>query len=86
MNRSDVARENALKRWEGRAHEVIDPNDLCGEPGAKRLASALNAYWRERGFEANARVVPVGFSPVMRSARWDIRSDTINGIPTRRAA
>jgi hypothetical protein len=60
--------------------------DWCDEDGAKRLREKINAYWAERGYEVDVDLVEAGFVPAMRSARTDVRSNMVNGMPRRRAA
>jgi hypothetical protein len=60
--------------------------DWCDEEGAKRLREKINAYWIERGFEVDVNLIDAGFVPAMRSARTDVRSNMVNGMPCRRAA
>jgi hypothetical protein len=59
--------------------------DWCDEEGAKRLREKINAYWAERGYEVDVDLVEAGFVPAMRSARTDVRSNMVNGMPRRRA-
>lgn len=61
-------------------------NDWCNEEGAKRLKNKIEQYWSERGFDVNVDLVDACFIAAMRSARTDIRSNMINGMPRRRAA
>ena len=60
--------------------------DWCDEDGAKRLRDKINAYWAERGYEVDVDLVDAGFVPAMRSARTDVRSNMVNGMPRRRLA
>ncbi len=60
--------------------------DWCDEEGAKRLREKINAYWAERGYEVDVDLVEAGFVPAMRSARTDVRSNMVNGMPRRRTA
>lgn len=53
----------------------------CDKRGAARLAEYINDYWKQRGGNANARIIEAGFTEAMRSARFDIRSDLVNGMP-----
>ena len=55
--------------------------DLADREGAIRLRDYLKAYCRERGYEIDAEVIPMGFTPAMRSARWDVRTNLVNGRP-----
>lgn len=58
--------------------------DSCDDDGAKRLKKKIEDYWRERfGVEPTVNTVEAGFVPAMRSARTDIRSDMVNGMPRR---
>lgn len=58
--------------------------DWCDEDGAKRLQEKIAAYWAERGYEVDVDLVDAGFVPAMRSARTDVRSNMVNGMPRRR--
>lgn len=57
--------------------------DWCSTEGASRLKSKIEAYWRERGYDVDVKLVDAGFLPAMRSARTDVRSDMVNGMPRR---
>lgn len=59
-------------------------NDWCNEDGAKRLKQKIEQYWSERGYEVNVDLVDACFIAAMRSARTDVRSNMINGMPRRR--
>lgn len=61
-------------------------NDWCTEDGAKRLKQKIEQYWVERGFDVNVDLVDACFIAAMRSARTDVRSNMVNGMPRRRAA
>ncbi|MBT8471569.1 MAG: phosphoglycolate phosphatase [Marinicaulis sp.] len=58
-------------------------NDLCDRDGAARLAMKIEEFWRKRGFNVSVETKDEGFVSTMRSARTDVRSDMINGMPTR---
>lgn len=60
--------------------------DWCDNEGAKRLAEKIREYWIERGYEVDVDFVDAGFVAAMRSARTDVRSNMVNGMPRRRAA
>ena len=49
-----------------------------------RAAEEIEEYWRERGYEVEVKLVDAGFVAAMRSARTDVRSNMVNGLPTRR--
>ncbi|MEM7663069.1 MAG: hypothetical protein AAF292_12555 [Pseudomonadota bacterium] len=59
-------------------------NDWCTEDGAKRLKNKIEQYWTERGFEVDVDLVDACFIAAMRSARTDVRSNMVNGMPRRR--
>ncbi len=59
-------------------------HDFCNADGARRLKQRIEEYWRERGFDVEVKLVEAGFVPAMRSARTDVRSDMVNGFPSRR--
>ena len=60
--------------------------DWCNAEGAKRLREKIREYWAERGYEVDVDLVDAGFVPAMRSARTDLRSNMVNGMPRRRIA
>lgn len=51
-----------------------DPSKI---EGARKLAEKINAYWAERGVNANARAVLLPFNPRMREAYYVVRSDLV---------
>lgn len=57
-------------------------SDFCTEDGAQRIKNKIEEYWKNRGFDVNINLVDAGFIPAMRSARTDIRSNMVNGMPT----
>lgn len=58
-----------------------EPADYCSREGAQALKAKIEAYWRERGQEVMLSLHNVGFHPAIRAARYDVRSDMINGMP-----
>lgn len=58
-------------------------SDYCTRDGAARLAAQIKEFWRKRGFEVDIETRDEGFVPAMRSARTDVRSDMVNGMPRR---
>ena len=61
-------------------------HDFCNCDGARRLKMRIEEYWRDRGFKVDVKLVDAGFVAAMRSARTDVRSDMVNGFPTKRAS
>ncbi len=57
--------------------------DLCDKDGANRLAAKIQDFWRKRGFDVVVEMKDEGFVSTMRSARTDVRSNMINGMPTK---
>ncbi len=60
--------------------------DYCTREGAERLKQQIEAYWAERGHDVKINLVQGGFLASMRSARTDVRSNMVNGVPTRNTA
>ncbi len=58
--------------------------DFCNTDGARRLKNKIEDYWRDRGFDVDIKLVDAGFMAAMRSARTDVRSDMVNGMPRKR--
>ncbi len=56
--------------------------DHCNDEGARRLAARIQDYWRRRGFDVKVEMCEEGFVSTMRSARTDVRSNMVNGMPT----
>ena len=61
-------------------------SDYCSSDGANRLQAIIADYWRKKGFDVNVELVHQGFVSTMRSSRFDVRSDMVNGMPRRQAA
>lgn len=59
-------------------------HDFCNTDGARRLKQRIEEYWRDRGYQVDVKLVEAGFVAAMRSARTDVRSDMVNGLPTKR--
>ncbi|MEJ0060813.1 MAG: hypothetical protein WDM79_15070 [Terricaulis sp.] len=55
--------------------------DYCSRDGAVALKDKIESYWRERGQDVMLSLHNVGFHPAIRAARYDVRSDMINGFP-----
>ena len=58
-------------------------HEYCTTEGASRLATKIKEYWRKQGFDVMVETKKEGFVSTMRSARTDIRSDMVNGMPQR---
>jgi hypothetical protein len=58
-----------------------EPSDYCSREGALALKAKIEAYWRERGQDVMIALHNVGFHPAIRAARFDVRSDMVNGMP-----
>ena len=70
------------------AHD-FDPNDGINNPlsrsGAGEIKRRIEAYWAARGYDVEVRLEAAEFHAAVRSARHDVRSDMLNGMPRRRA-
>ncbi|MGE0830899.1 MAG: hypothetical protein AB7O04_16315 [Hyphomonadaceae bacterium] len=64
-------------------HEDRDyiETDFCSRDGAAALKAKIEAYWRDRGENVLISLHNVGFHPAIRAARYDVRSDMVNGLP-----
>ena len=56
-------------------------SDYCSREGAMAIKEKIEAYWRERGQDVMIALHNVGFHPAIRAARYDVRSDMVNGMP-----
>jgi hypothetical protein len=63
------------------ARSEAEPADYTNREGASVLKARIEAYWRERGQEVQLSLHDVGFHPAIRAARFDVRSNMINGMP-----
>jgi hypothetical protein len=59
-------------------------SDYTDRAGAQILKARIEAYWRERGYEVQVTLAAASFTPALRAARFDIRSELVNGLPPRR--
>lgn len=66
--------------WEGLTPSRGE-SDYCSRDGALALKAMIEAYWRERGQDVMIALHNVGFHPAIRAARYDVRSDMVNGMP-----
>jgi|GEM_PF-1249002 len=55
--------------------------DSCDEEGARKLKKKIEEYWAAQGSVPSVNLVDEGFVPQMRSARTDVRSNMVNGMP-----
>ena len=58
--------------------------DFCDQDGARKLKMKIEEYWASRGFDVSINLIDAGFVPAMRSARTDVRSNMVNGMPPRK--
>jgi hypothetical protein len=63
------------------SNESYGETDFCSRDGASALKAKIEAYWRERGHNVMISLQNVGFHPAIRAARYDVRSDMVNGMP-----
>lgn len=70
--------ETGSEPWGGGERE---PADYCSRQGALTLKAMIEAYWRDRGQDVMIALHNVGFHPAIRAARFDVRSDMVNGMP-----
>ena len=58
-------------------------SDFCTNEGAQYLADRIKDFWRKKGYEVELESHREGFVSTMRSARTDLTSDMVNGMPRR---
>lgn len=58
-------------------------SDFCSNDGAVRLQAMIREYWKKQGYDVDVKLVQEGFVSTMRSSRYDLRSDMVNGMPRR---
>ncbi len=63
------------------SYPAANEADFCSRDGAHTLKATIEAYWLERGQNVQIMLHNVGFHPAIRAARFDVRSDMINGMP-----
>ncbi len=61
--------------------EEIMTSDYCTREGAERIKQQIEDYWAERGRKVSINLIKGGFLASMRSARTDVRSNMVNGVP-----
>jgi hypothetical protein len=49
--------------------------------GAIKIKDWIERYWSARGYHVNVEIIEAPFSNHIRSARFDVRSDMVNGMP-----
>ena len=59
--------------------------EWCSDPAASELRNKIEAYWRKRGFAIQTEAVDAEYVDTCRTARVDIRSNLINGLPPKSA-
>ncbi|HWA01642.1 MAG TPA: hypothetical protein VG841_15145 [Caulobacterales bacterium] len=57
------------------------PGNYTDRAGASALKERIENYWRERGHSVEVQLVEAPFTPAVRAARFDLRSEMINGLP-----
>ena len=79
--------DNGLGEWSPAfTADRGDGPDYCSREGALELKRKIEAYWAERGQHVTVLMHNVGFHPAIRAARFDLRSDLINGMPRAKPA
>ncbi len=58
--------------------------DFFDAVSANELAANINRYWAELGFEAEAHIVLMPNGQPGKPPRYVVRSNCVNGVPTKR--
>ncbi|WP_239590841.1 hypothetical protein [Vitreimonas flagellata] len=85
-NAFQFANDESNEEWVSTGGGGREPSDYCSREGAVALKAKIEAYWRERGQDVMIALHNVGFHPAIRAARYDVRSDMVNGMPRKRSA
>ncbi len=54
--------------------------------GARALQERIREYWSDRGYDVTVDVVASEYDAKVRSVRYDVRSQMLNGYPRRKKA
>lgn len=76
-----LALQTADEEFSDSAGSSHEPADYCSRRGAAALKEQIEAYWAARGHHVMVALHNVGFHPAIRAARYDLRSDMVNGMP-----
>jgi hypothetical protein len=57
----------------------IDPSSRAG---SEALAARIVKYWALQGYQIQAYVAEKPFNVAMRSVRWEVKTDLVNGLPS----
>lgn len=60
---------------------LVGEGDASTRDGAHRLKKKIEDYWGARGYAVQVAVIPHEFVQAMRSRRYEIKSDLVNGWP-----
>jgi hypothetical protein len=85
-NAYQFASDESQDEWVSTGGGGHEPSDYCSREGAVALKDKIEAYWAERGQNVMIALHNVGFHPAIRAARYDVRSDMVNGMPRTRGA
>ncbi len=53
---------------------------------ASELLERIKAYWADKGYEVSGAIVEAGYSARLRSTVYEVQTDLVNGLPSRKAA
>lgn len=62
-------------------HDDFGSTNFTDRAGAAQLKARIEAYWAKRGYEVQVMLFDAPFNPAIRSARVDLRSNMIDGMP-----
>jgi|GEM_PF-3460994 len=65
----------STQHMEGEAMNYFD------ERGARELLKRIKAHWAAKGYEVDGYIVDCGFHEKVRTARYEVRTNLINGMP-----
>lgn len=67
--------------WRKATRDPSPTKDYTSLEGASELKARIEAHWRAQGHEVQVMLIEAPFTAAIRAARYDVRSDLVNGMP-----
>lgn len=67
--------------WRAKRAAIVQTSDAFALAGANALKTQIETFWAERGHTVQVWLEQKEFNAVVRAARYDVRSDLVNGMP-----
>lgn len=69
--------------WEAERGRLT-PGNFTDRAGAAELKARIEAYWAKRGFDVQVMLIEQPFVAALRTGRYDVRSEMVDGLPRRK--